>query len=274
MAESELTLVRDFDLQHEMDCAGMTTLSPDSVALGISSNGAYAYSASGECTQHLTNNVADLARLSDGRAAVSIGVENIAVYNPDSSLSRHFMGLKNYSRLCSLDADANDNIYVVNGGEGISHFQLKTWRPYRVIPTGDLYPTQVCVTNVGTMIASNAKSIAVYGTDGARGSTIQSNGEEERMYAPVYSSAENLKDFGPRPDTVIVARLRNGSNALRLVTYALEGTTLTETKTSKELDLPEKVDLSAKYASTACLACLRPDLVALACGKKLYFIQM
>ena len=271
MAEGELTLVKAFDLGRETESVGMAILSCDSVALGnAGGGGSSTYFVSGESTLHLTtdaHDVLDLARLSDGRVAVSNGVDVVAIYNADSSWGRKFMSLSNFSTCCSIDADANDNIYVVNRSNGVYHFQPKTYRPYRVISTGDMRPTQICATVVGTLIASDNNTIAVYGTDGARGSSIQTSDDGEKMYAAVYSPAENIGERATRPDTVFVARVRIGSNVLRLTAYTLEGTTLTETKNFKELEFPEKVGLNS------CMVCLQPDLVAFASGKKLYFVQ-
>ncbi|XP_030832683.1 E3 ubiquitin-protein ligase rnf168 isoform X1 [Strongylocentrotus purpuratus] len=265
---NSLTIVKEAELP---GIFGMAAISQDSVVIGYGQNGAECSSLSGESASHLDGGVVyDIACLTHGRSAVSDSDGICSIYDAQGIQGIQYQynqgfGYRYHFKLCS---DQHDNIYAVNGNPEIYIFSGSNPNPQTIIPTGKVQSKQICVTKTGVIIICGIvkskaihtlRSVTVYDREGHMGSSIKSNNMLiEYLYAAVDSR-----------DRVLVARIKDRSDVLRLTRYTLQGVTLTKEVMFKQLRLPHS------FVSCLCyMVSLSPSMIAFSTGKHLYFIEL
>ncbi|XP_072180911.1 uncharacterized protein [Diadema setosum] len=260
---NEVAILREVDLPHV--AAGMATLSPDSVVIGYGRRkpGVHSFSMSGIKADFLgeaVGGIYDIECLSSGHFVISAAGNNMRVYNGDSTLTHQQFRREDtlegyYSRLCR---DQDNNIYAVDSSRKINVYDFTGERPQKVLPSDVIRPRQISVTKTGIIIACTCdivpSTVAVFDAQGYLGSTLQSTGYPEYLYATVDSE-----------DRVLVARVT--SRVLRLSLFVLAGTRLEQVKEF------EDVRLEGIHPSWCYMTCLSRNVIAFA-SSRLYFIEL
>eukprot|EP00057_Strongylocentrotus_purpuratus_P016343 XP_011670817.1 PREDICTED: uncharacterized protein LOC105441419 [Strongylocentrotus purpuratus] len=208
----------------------------------------------------------DIAKLSYGQSAVSHGVETVTVYNFEDKPTHSKYRCISVAYACQICSDQNDRVYVVNGKPDIVVLQVgHTVNSQRIIRTGDIHPRQVAVTSSGVIIVSTCditpSTVTVFGKNGALGSSIKAADENECLYATVDAK-----------DQVLIARVRQGSKALKMTLYTLLGTTLKEKVTFEDTEL--RLEVYNALGSIGHLVSLTPELFAFAHYDSLTFLKV
>lgn len=259
-----LTILKEVDLPAGI--RDMALFAPETVILvyGSSLHGAQRFRLTGEETMSFQKlgAIRSVAMLSDRRAVVSLGKEAIQECDINGKPTDRQFRFKNYTKYYYVCRDHRDNLYAINGNPEIYSFVLGKEKPVRVIPTGKMIPSQICVTKSGAVVASSGTTsisiVAVFGSDGCVGSCINSQENEEFLFPAV----DPL-------DHVFVASVKPRTGLLVLSRYKLKGTQLTDYTPYRALKLIPTAETWCK------LVCLSPKLLALASmTKKLYFIQI
>ncbi|XP_041454192.1 uncharacterized protein LOC121407279 [Lytechinus variegatus] len=244
----------------------MALFAPETVLIvyGSSLHGAQLYKSTGDHREHFHNlgAIRSVAILTDGRAVISLGKEGIQECNIDGKLTARQFRYKNFTKYYYVCCDHCNNLYAVNGNPEIYSFVLGKDAPERVIPTGKMIPSQVCVAKSGAIIVSSGTAtlsiVAIFDKNGCIGSCVNSLENEEFLYAAV----DPL-------DHVFVARVRPRSGLMLLSRYKLRGTQLTDFTQYMALNIVPTTETWCK------LVCLSPRLLAFASmTKKLYFIKI
>lgn len=259
-----LTIVKKVDLPDNL--FGMAALSQDSVVVGYGGNrkGSDCFSLSGDQKQHLKSNVGHIwgiACLSHGQTAVSCD-NTCRVYGMLGVGAGMHCTVTESSRYLRLCSDRHSNIYAVNGNPDIFIFN-GTYAKKVKVSTGRTKPLQICVTSSGVMVTNTCirpSTVTVFDQAGHEGSSIESTGHHDYMFAAVDDQ-----------DRVLVARLGCWLSVLRLTRYTLDETTLVEETTFKQIKLPHKAN---RWGVWCYMVSLTPNLLAFANGPHLYFIEI
>ena len=208
----------------------------------------------------------DIAKLSYGQSAVSHGVHTVTVYNSEDKPTHSKYRCISVAYACQICSDQNDCVYVVNGKPDIAVLQVgHTVNSQHIIRTGDINPRQVAVTSIGAIIVSTCditpSTVTVFGKNGALGSSIKAADENECLYATVDAK-----------DQVLIARVRQGSKALKMTLYTLLGNTLNEKVTFEDIQLP--LEVYNALGSLCHLVSLTPELFAFAHYDSLTFLKV
>ncbi|XP_063955642.1 uncharacterized protein LOC129262612 [Lytechinus pictus] len=234
-------------------------------------------SLSGERKPHLNlREAGGIACLANGKIAVSSRDYSYHIYNAEGSLDNSYciprLVFLSYPRLCS---DQHGDIYVATGNSKIYIFNSSDPFPHTFIQTGKVKARHVSVAKTGAIIICGSlkrktlhplQSVTVYNREGHTGSSIKSNNMMiEHMYAAVDSQ-----------DRVIVARMKDRSNTIRLTRYTLQELTLFKEVTFKSLTLPFLVESYMHRGSydSSCMVSLSPTMIVFSYSHRLYFIEL
>ncbi|XP_041471417.1 tripartite motif-containing protein 15-like [Lytechinus variegatus] len=266
LIDDSMKIVREIELPKGL--AGMSALSKDAVVVGYGWNakGSDCFSVCGNQIPHLKSdagNVYDIAMLADGRTVVSRDVDVCLTFDRKGRQIRGLKYVCNKAGLCPMIcSDQEDNIYAVNRSSEINIFQGSKGTPRRVVHTGSIKPSQICVTSTGIMITCTCimtpSTVTVFDRDGHVGSSITASDDTEYLLAAVDSQ-----------DSVLVARVRVGSDTICLTRYTLDGTRLTEQVCFKPLQLHARCQSFWSY-----MVSLTPNMLAFKSKRRLYFIEI
>ena len=244
----------------------MATVTKNTVALGYGRhrNGADAVSVSGNKTEFLKGSVGQVAGitvLNDRKSIVYDGDGDLSLFDAEGSVLESNVFVLDRSP-CAIQSDQYNNIYAVDGGKEISVFMFDHRKQQRSIVTEDSNHQQICVTSTGFIITSTChlypSTVTVYDNMGVKLSSLIAE-SSEHFYVAVDSE-----------DNVTLARVQD--SVIRMSFCNLKDNRLLERTRYKQLDLYEN------DRSTSCLkwnfVSLTPNLVALARGTTLYFIQI
>ncbi|XP_030849510.1 E3 ubiquitin-protein ligase TRIM56-like [Strongylocentrotus purpuratus] len=262
---------------YERRLFGLAALSEDAVVIGYGEDrkGCDRFTLSGVKSPYLGSEVGevyDVAFLSGGRTVISNEGGKFFVYNTVSGSSR---GMRyackpsgGFVRVCT---DQHDNIYAVNINPEICVFDGSNPNPQRVVPTGNILPQQICVTRTGIMITSTGNitpsTVTVFDREGRVGTSIVATHDHEYMYATVDSL-----------DRVLVAKVEDRSDMMRLTRYKLLGIELVEEVNFQQLRMPSPIQSNLfwtiQLSSMFYIVSLTPTMVAVATLHHLMFIQL
>ncbi|XP_041465683.1 uncharacterized protein LOC121416241 [Lytechinus variegatus] len=279
---NSLTIVKEVESGGHIYGIGALSSSSVVVGHGCLTPSSECISLLGERKPHLNlKEAGGIACLANGKIAVSCRDYSYHIYNAEGSLDKLYcipklQSLMSYPRLCG---DQHGDIYVVTGDSYIRIFNNSDFFPKTVIPTGKVRARHVSVAKTGAIIMCGItkrktlhplQSVTVYNSEGHTGSSIKSyNMMIEHMYAAVDSQ-----------DRVIVARMKDRSNTIRLTRYTLQELTLFKEVTFKPLTLPSLVNVESymhrgSYMyNSSCMVSLSPTLIVFSYSHRLYFIEL
>lgn len=263
---NSMTIVGEIPLPKGL--AGMSALSKDAVVVGYGWNGkgSDCFSLSGNQITHLKSdvgNVYDIAMLADGRTVVSHDVDVCLVFDRKGKRIGGMKYICNKAGMCPMIcSDQEDNIYAVGRSSEINIFHGSKSNPKRVVHTGNIKPSQICVTKTGIMVTCTCimtpSTVTVFDRDGHIGGSITASDDSEYLLAAVDGD-----------DSVLVARVRVGSDTIGLTRYTLDGTRLLEDVAFAPLKLHSPCQSFWSY-----MVSLTPNMLAFKSKRRLYFIEL
>ena len=196
----------------------------------------------------------------DRSLCVSEDSKEAHIYSPNGS-RKSTINVKGNANFLRLNRSPSDEILIANDEKEVYIYDPTGSTLKHTVPTKHNKTSQVSATRSGLIVTSSCETIpsvvTVYDRDGNAGKSLQAaNGVY--MYAAV-----------DEQDRVYVASVdcKNDNVVIRL--YDLDGLNLKEKVEFNVLNLTLRTITKWCY-----LVSLSPDMLAFACGKKLYFIKV